>query len=77
MNAIIFKFQIFNINSELDYNTVFPISNGELNINSQIGGSLTAVLADLETIWTHCINKLLDIKTSEFHVRLILFYYIY
>lgn len=43
--------------------------NGELNINGQIGGSLTAVLADLETIWTHCINKLLNIKTSEFHVR--------
>jgi actin-related protein 8 len=61
-------FQIFNIDPEKVYNIFFPISNGELNVNGQIGGSLTAVLGDLETIWTHCINKLLDIKTSEFHV---------
>uniref|UniRef100_A0A2S2PUS2 Actin-related protein 8 n=2 Tax=Schizaphis graminum TaxID=13262 RepID=A0A2S2PUS2_SCHGA len=59
--------EIFNLAPELDYNIFFPILNGELNINSQIGGSLTAVLADLEAIWTHCINKLLNIKTSEFH----------
>lgn len=67
-------FQIFNIDPELDYNIFFPICDGELNVNGQIGGSLTAVLGDLESIWTHCINKLLDIKTSEFHVNLINFY---
>lgn len=68
MYLILFLFQIFSIAPDLGYNIFFPISNGELNINDQIGGSLTAVLADLETIWTHCINSLLDIKTSEFHV---------
>lgn len=52
----------------MEYNIFFPINNGELNINGLIGGSLTGVLADLQTIWTHCINKLLDIKTSEFPV---------
>ncbi|XP_025413832.1 actin-related protein 8 [Sipha flava] len=64
---IIYGEDIFNIDPEKVYNIFFPISNGELNVNGQIGGSLTAVLGDLETIWTHCINKLLDIKTSEFH----------
>lgn len=52
----------------MDYNVFFPIFNGQLNLNEKIGGSMSAVLADLEAIWTHCLNKLLNIKSSEFHV---------
>lgn len=52
----------------MDYNVFFPVKNGELNVNGLIGGSLTGVLADLEAIWTHCMNKLLGIKSIEFHV---------
>ncbi|VVC30041.1 Hypothetical protein CINCED_3A008205 [Cinara cedri] len=65
--SILFGEDIFNIDPELDYNVFFPVNNGELNVNGQIGGSVTAVLADLEAIWTHCINKLLGIKSIEFH----------
>lgn len=69
-------FQIFNINPEMVYHISFPVSNGELNVNAEVGGSLTSILGDLETIWTHCINKLLDIKTSEFHVSNSIYSYI-
>lgn len=32
------------------------------------GGSLTAVLADLETIWTHVIQKQLEIPLKDLKV---------
>lgn len=33
------------------------------------GGSLTAVLADLETIWSHVIQKQLDIPLKDLKVE--------
>lgn len=68
--VVLFEFQIFKLNCEQDYNIFFPINNGALNVNDQVGGSLTGVLADLETIWRHCINKILGIETTEFHVNI-------
>lgn len=46
------------------------MTNGELNVSEQIGGSLTAILADMEIIWTHCLDKLLDIVCTDFHVNI-------
>lgn len=42
---------------------------GQLNVHSGPGGSLTAVLADLETIWGHVIQKQLDIPLKDLKVE--------
>lgn len=41
---------------------------GRLNVHSGPGGSLPAVLADLETIWSHTIQKQLDIPLKDLKV---------
>ena len=52
-----------------DYNIHFPYKRGDLNIHSGIGGSVTAVLADLETIWGHYINTLLNVPIKDLKVQ--------
>uniref|UniRef100_A0A1A8MXQ4 Actin-related protein 8 n=1 Tax=Nothobranchius pienaari TaxID=704102 RepID=A0A1A8MXQ4_9TELE len=47
------------------YNVHWPVVRGQLNVHSGSGGSLTAVLADLETIWSHVIQKHLDIPLKD------------
>ncbi|XP_050548299.1 actin-related protein 8-like [Daktulosphaira vitifoliae] len=66
----VFGDDIFNIDPSLNYNIYFPIVNGDLNVTGKIGGSLTAVLSDLEAIWTFYINNLLNVPTSNFKVRI-------
>lgn len=50
------------------YNFHWPIVRGQLNVHTGPGGSLTAVLADLETIWGHVIQKQLDIPLKDLKV---------
>ncbi|XP_051873802.1 actin-related protein 8 [Pristis pectinata] len=47
------------------YNVHWPIRRGQFNIHAGPGGSLTAVLADLETIWTYAIQKFLEIPRKD------------
>ncbi|XP_053326025.1 actin-related protein 8 [Spea bombifrons] len=47
------------------YNIHYPIRRGQLNLHSRPGGSLTAVLTDLETIWSHVIQKVLEIQLKD------------
>ncbi|KTG03454.1 hypothetical protein cypCar_00042269 [Cyprinus carpio] len=47
------------------YSIHWPICRGHLNIHSRPGGSLTAALADLETIWSHALQKLLEIPLKD------------
>ncbi|XP_078580404.1 actin-related protein 8-like isoform X2 [Branchiostoma floridae x Branchiostoma japonicum] len=55
------------------YNVHWPMSCGQLHLHSGPGGSLTAVLADLETIWITAIEKFLDIPIKDLkHYRCIL-----
>ncbi|XP_054162456.1 actin-related protein 8-like [Oppia nitens] len=42
-----------------------PIRRGNLNINDALGGSLTTVIADLETICRKSITKYLEIPVNE------------
>ncbi|XP_014251830.1 actin-related protein 8 isoform X2 [Cimex lectularius] len=59
--------------SELDYNIHFPMKRGDLNVHSGIGGSLTGVLTDLETIWSHIIVTNLNIPLNTLkHYRAVL-----
>lgn len=50
------------------YNIHWPVVRGQLNLHSGPGGSLTAVLADLETIWSHVIQKHLEIPLKDLKV---------
>ncbi|KAM9182587.1 actin-related protein 8 isoform 3-T3 [Mergus octosetaceus] len=47
------------------YNIHWPIRRGQLNLHAGPGGSLTAVLADLEVIWSHAIQKYLEIPLKD------------
>ncbi|XP_072328584.1 actin-related protein 8 isoform X1 [Scyliorhinus torazame] len=47
------------------YNVHWPIRRGQFNLHAGPGGSLTAVLADLETIWTFAIQKFLEIPRKD------------
>uniref|UniRef100_A0A3B4ZLI0 Actin related protein 8 n=1 Tax=Stegastes partitus TaxID=144197 RepID=A0A3B4ZLI0_9TELE len=47
------------------YNIHWPMMRGQLNVHSGPGGSLTAVLADLETIWSHVLQKHLEIPLKD------------
>ncbi|XP_056628218.1 actin-related protein 8 [Triplophysa dalaica] len=54
-----------NVNPTDSYSIHWPIRRGQLNIHSGPGGSLTAVLADLQTIWSHAVHKLLEIPLKD------------
>ncbi|OWK63548.1 actin-related protein 8 isoform X2 [Lonchura striata] len=47
------------------YNIHWPIRRGQLNLHPGPGGSLTAVLADLEVIWSYAIQKYLEIPLKD------------
>ncbi|XP_068084307.1 actin-related protein 8 isoform X2 [Anabrus simplex] len=65
--------EVLYLNPNLDYNIHFPYKRGDLNIHSGIGGSLTAVLANLETIWTYVIKNRLEIPLKDLrHYRAVL-----
>ena len=50
------------------YDVHWPLVRGHLNVHAGPGGSLTAVLADLEAIWGHVINKQLEIPLKDLKV---------
>ncbi|KAM3838488.1 actin-related protein 8 [Diretmus argenteus] len=47
------------------YDLRWPVVRGQLNVHAGAGGSLSAVLADLETIWSHVIQKHLEIPLKD------------
>uniref|UniRef100_A0A8C2J6H5 Actin-related protein 8 n=2 Tax=Cyprinus carpio TaxID=7962 RepID=A0A8C2J6H5_CYPCA len=57
--------QALYVNPADCYSIHWPICRGHLNIHSGPGGSLTAALADLETIWSHALQKLLEIPLKD------------
>lgn len=60
--------QALYVNPSDCYNIHWPMVRGQLNVHAGPGGSLTAVLADLETIWSHVIQKQLDIPLKDLKV---------
>uniref|UniRef100_A0A8V1ADI0 Actin-related protein 8 n=1 Tax=Gallus gallus TaxID=9031 RepID=A0A8V1ADI0_CHICK len=57
--------QALYVNPLDSYNIHWPIRRGQLNLHTGPGGSLTAVLADLEVIWSHAIQKYLEIPLKD------------
>lgn len=60
--------QALYVNPTDCYNIHWPVVRGQLNVHAGPGGSLTAVLADLETIWSHVIQKHLEIPLKDLKV---------
>uniref|UniRef100_A0A8C3LBJ2 Actin-related protein 8 n=1 Tax=Chrysolophus pictus TaxID=9089 RepID=A0A8C3LBJ2_CHRPC len=58
-------FTALYVNPLDSYNIHWPIRRGQLNLHTGPGGSLTAVLADLEVIWSHAIQKYLEIPLKD------------
>lgn len=57
--------EILSLHPDLEYNVHFPFVRGDLNTHGKLGGSITAVLADLETIWGHCITHILNVPLVD------------
>lgn len=61
------------LNPSENFHIHWPIRRGWLNTHSSIGGSLTSVLSDLETIWSGAIQQCLDIPLKDLkHYRAVL-----
>lgn len=56
---------ILRLDPREDFNVHFPYKRGDFNIHSSPGGSMTAVLADLETIWTYVLEINFQISRSD------------
>lgn len=64
-----YPFQALYINPLDCYSVHWPIRRGQLNLHLGPGGSLTAVLADLEVIWSYAIQKYLEISLKDLKVN--------
>lgn len=51
-----------------NFNVHWPIRRGQLNLHPGVGGSLSSVLSDLETIWSTALQKFLDISPKDIAV---------
>ncbi|MGH0167785.1 UNVERIFIED_CONTAM: hypothetical protein FKN15_053689 [Acipenser sinensis] len=56
------------------YNIHWPIRRGQINLHGGPGGTLTAVMANLETIWSYAIQKFLEIPLRDLKAPMALFY---
>lgn len=52
---------VTTLNPNGDFNLHFPIRRGDFNLHGGVGGSMTAVLADLQAIWEYVLNTHLKI----------------
>ncbi|KAF2884364.1 hypothetical protein ILUMI_21813 [Ignelater luminosus] len=57
---------VLRIDPSEEFNVHFPYKRGDLNIHPGPGGSITAVLADLETIWTNVLQTYLSLDKKSF-----------
>ncbi|KAG1949112.1 actin-related protein 8 [Pimephales promelas] len=57
--------EALHVNPSDCYSLHWPICRGQLNLHSGPGGSLTSVLVDLENIWAHTLQKLLEIPLKD------------
>ncbi|XP_022914944.1 actin-related protein 8 [Onthophagus taurus] len=48
-----------------DFNIHFPFRRGDFNVHSGLGGSITSILADLETIWLHILETNFNIPQQN------------
>lgn len=52
---------VISLNPSGDFNLHFPIRRGDFNLHGGVGGSLTAIIADLQEIWEYVLQTHLKI----------------
>ncbi|XP_002166225.2 actin-related protein 8 isoform X1 [Hydra vulgaris] len=57
--------QVLKLPPNSPYSCRWPMRFGELNTHSGIGGSISSILTDLETLWGKAIEKYLDIPLKD------------
>ena len=60
--------RVLNLCPSAPYHIIYPWQRGELNTHSGVCGSITAVMSDLQEIWTRAIEEKLKIPRKEFKV---------
>lgn len=56
------------INPHDNYELTWPMRRGHLNVHDGPGGTLTSVLADIETIWGTVLESMLDIPLKDLRI---------
>ncbi|XP_041459448.1 actin-related protein 8-like isoform X2 [Lytechinus variegatus] len=57
--------QALYLENSSDYNIQWPMKHGQLNLHNNVGGSISAVIQDLCTLWGHVLDKSLGIPPGE------------
>lgn len=60
---------MLNLDPSLDFNIHFPYRRGDFHVHSGPGGSVSAILADLEAIWGHLLTVKLGLPKSQRKVK--------
>ena len=58
------------INPKESYNVHWPVRRGSLNVHTGPGGSIAAVLQDIEDIWATVLHSYLHIPLADIKVCL-------
>lgn len=61
MNIVIGD-DVIHLNPNGEFNVHFPVRRGELNLHVGVGGSLTAIMSDLQEIWQYVLKVHLGIN---------------
>lgn len=59
---IIIGDDVLQLDPKGEFNLHFPIRRGDFNLHDAVGGSMTAILADLQEIWEFVLREHLKIK---------------
>ena len=57
---------VLDLHPDAPYNIHFPFKRGDINVHDDVGGSKTAILANLEAIWTYAVENHLGIPRRDF-----------
>lgn len=59
---------VMRLDPDGEFNLHFPFKRGDLNLHSDIGGSMTSIMTDLQEIWGHVLANQLKINLNDLHL---------
>lgn len=64
-NDLVIGNDILRLSPKENFNIHFPYKRGDFNVHSGPAGSMTGVLADIETIWTYVLENSFQINPAD------------
>lgn len=58
---------VLDLDPALPYDVHFPYSRGEFHLHSGVGGSITAALDNMRTVWTYLIERVLGVPSGDLY----------